>query len=59
MAIDNGVRAIEDGVQTDFSARMDYGSYLALDTLLSAQRRPATITTSRSSSSSTRRPSCG
>ena len=38
MAIDDGVRAIEDGVQTDFSARMDYGSYLALDTLLSAQR---------------------
>jgi tryptophan 2,3-dioxygenase len=38
MTIDDGVRAIEDGVQTDFSARMDYGSYLALDTLLSAQR---------------------
>src|SRR5215213_10498468 len=38
MAIDDGVRAIEDGVQTDFSARMDYGSYLALDELLSAQR---------------------
>jgi tryptophan 2,3-dioxygenase len=38
MAIDDGIRAIEDGVQTDFSARMDYGSYLALDTLLSAQR---------------------
>ena len=37
MAIDDGVRAIEDGVQTDFSARMDYGSYLALDALLSAQ----------------------
>jgi tryptophan 2,3-dioxygenase len=38
MAIEDGVRAIEDGVQTDFSARMDYGSYLGLDTLLSAQR---------------------
>ena len=38
MAIDDGVRAIEDGVQTDFTARMDYGSYLALDALLSAQR---------------------
>jgi tryptophan 2,3-dioxygenase len=38
MAIDDGVRAIEDGVQTDFTARMDYGSYLSLDTLLSAQR---------------------
>ncbi|MGY1802382.1 tryptophan 2,3-dioxygenase [Blastococcus sp. SYSU D00922] len=37
MAIDDGVRAIEDGVQTDFTARMDYGGYLALDTLLSAQ----------------------
>lgn len=38
MAIEDGVRAIEDGVQTDFSARMDYGGYLSLDTLLSAQR---------------------
>lgn len=37
MAIDDGVRAIEDGVQTDFTARMDYGGYLSLDTLLSAQ----------------------
>ncbi|MFD2091504.1 tryptophan 2,3-dioxygenase [Blastococcus deserti] len=37
MAIENGVRAIEDGVQTDFTARMDYGGYLALDSLLSAQ----------------------
>jgi tryptophan 2,3-dioxygenase len=37
MTIDDGVRAIEDGVQTDFTARMDYGSYLSLDTLLSAQ----------------------
>ena len=38
MAIEDGVRAIEEGVQTDFSRKMDYGSYLALDTLLSAQR---------------------
>ncbi len=38
MAIDDGVRAIEAGVQTDFTARMDYGGYLSLDTLLSAQR---------------------
>ena len=38
MAIDDGVRAIEDGVQTNFTARMDYGGYLALDELLSAQR---------------------
>ncbi len=38
MAIDDGVRAIEAGVQTDFTGRMDYGGYLSLDTLLSAQR---------------------
>ncbi|WP_116451622.1 tryptophan 2,3-dioxygenase [Blastococcus litoris] len=38
MAIDDGVRAIEDGVQTDFTARMDYGGYLSLDALLSAQQ---------------------
>jgi len=38
MTIEKGVRAIEDGVATDFTTRMDYGSYLALDTLLSAQR---------------------
>jgi tryptophan 2,3-dioxygenase len=38
MAIDDGVRALEDGVQTDFRGRMDYGGYLSLDTLLSAQR---------------------
>jgi tryptophan 2,3-dioxygenase len=38
MTIDDGVRAIEDGMQTDFTARMDYGSYLSLETLLSAQR---------------------
>lgn len=37
MAIDDGVRAIEAGVTTDFSEKMDYGSYLGLDALLSAQ----------------------
>src|SRR3954470_7628724 len=37
MAIEDGVRAIEEGVATDFTATMDYGGYLALDTLLSAQ----------------------
>ncbi|WP_346618434.1 tryptophan 2,3-dioxygenase family protein [Blastococcus montanus] len=37
MAVEDGVRAIEDGVRTDFRAEMDYGGYLALDTLLSAQ----------------------
>ena len=37
MTIEDGVRAIEEGVATDFTARMDYGGYLSLDTLLSAQ----------------------
>ncbi|WP_269938546.1 tryptophan 2,3-dioxygenase [Arthrobacter sp. HY1533] len=31
-------RKIESGIETDFSDKMSYGSYLALDTLLSAQR---------------------
>jgi tryptophan 2,3-dioxygenase len=31
------VRAIEDGVQRDFSAAMSYGAYLGLDQLLTAQ----------------------
>jgi tryptophan 2,3-dioxygenase len=31
------VRAIEDGVQRDFSAAMSYGDYLGLDQLLTAQ----------------------
>ena len=34
----DGVRAIEQTVQTDFSDRMDYAGYLSLDALLSAQR---------------------
>src|SRR3954465_5532097 len=38
MAIEDGVRDIDEGVATDFSATMDYAGYLALDTLLSAQR---------------------
>jgi tryptophan 2,3-dioxygenase len=38
MATEDGVRAIEQTVQTDFSDRMDYGGYLSLDALLSAQR---------------------
>jgi len=37
MSIENGVRSLEEGVKTDFSRSMDYGSYLGLDTLLSAQ----------------------
>ncbi|TYP88916.1 tryptophan 2,3-dioxygenase [Blastococcus xanthinilyticus] len=37
-AIEDGVRTVEEGVRTDFRAEMDYGGYLALDTLLSAQR---------------------
>ncbi|MEO6531318.1 MAG: tryptophan 2,3-dioxygenase [Specibacter sp.] len=31
-------RKIESGIETDFSDKMSYGSYLALDTLLSAQQ---------------------
>ncbi|MCQ9162850.1 MULTISPECIES: tryptophan 2,3-dioxygenase [unclassified Arthrobacter] len=31
-------RKIEAGIETDFSDKMSYGSYLALDTLLSAQQ---------------------
>jgi tryptophan 2,3-dioxygenase len=37
MAIEDGVRDIEAGVTTDFGDRMDYGSYLGLDALLSTQ----------------------
>jgi tryptophan 2,3-dioxygenase len=37
MAIERGVRAIEDGVKTDLSGSMAYGDYLGLDALLSAQ----------------------
>jgi tryptophan 2,3-dioxygenase len=34
---ENGVRALEEGVRTDFSSTMDYGSYLHLDALLASQ----------------------
>jgi tryptophan 2,3-dioxygenase len=34
----NNTRKIESGIETDFSDKMSYGGYLALDTLLSAQR---------------------
>ena len=37
MSMENGVRALEDGIRTDFSRHMDYASYLHLDVLLSAQ----------------------
>jgi tryptophan 2,3-dioxygenase len=38
MATEDGVRALEPGVKTDFTDTMDYAGYLALDALLSAQR---------------------
>ncbi|WP_446666903.1 tryptophan 2,3-dioxygenase [Flexivirga sp. B27] len=37
MGIEDGERAIEEGVRTDFRSRMSYGSYLDLDKLLDAQ----------------------
>jgi tryptophan 2,3-dioxygenase len=37
MSIENGVRALEEGIKTDFSRSTDYAGYLDLDTLLSAQ----------------------
>ena len=37
MSIENGVRALEDGIKTDFSRSTDYAGYLDLDTLLAAQ----------------------
>ncbi|MFI9507934.1 tryptophan 2,3-dioxygenase [Nocardia sp. NPDC052566] len=37
MTIDNNTRALEQDIVTDFSSRMTYGTYLDLDTLLSAQ----------------------
>ncbi|MBV6727179.1 tryptophan 2,3-dioxygenase [Nocardioides daeguensis] len=33
-----GERALEDGIRTDFTSALDYGSYLGLDQLLSAQQ---------------------
>ncbi|GAB3130714.1 tryptophan 2,3-dioxygenase [Marisediminicola antarctica] len=38
MSIDDNTRPLEPGITTDFSQRMNYGSYLALDELLSIQR---------------------
>lgn len=36
MSIRDGERLIEEGVRTDFTSAMDYGSYLDLDRLLAA-----------------------
>jgi tryptophan 2,3-dioxygenase len=36
--VEANTRKLEAGIETDFSDKMSYGSYLALDTLLSAQR---------------------
>jgi tryptophan 2,3-dioxygenase len=37
MSLQSGERPVEAGIRTDFRSEMDYGSYLALDRLLSAQ----------------------
>lgn len=37
MSVERNTRRLEDGIQRDFSGKMTYGSYLALDELLSAQ----------------------
>lgn len=37
MASGPGERPLEDGIRTDFSTALDYGTYLGLDQLLSAQ----------------------
>jgi tryptophan 2,3-dioxygenase len=37
MAVDKNTRSIESGIETDFSDKLSYGSYLQLDRLLSAQ----------------------
>src|SRR3954451_14426741 len=39
MATEDGVRAIEAGVKTDFTEKRHYGSYLPLETRLSARRQ--------------------
>jgi len=36
--VEANTRRLEAGIETDFSDKMSYGSYLALDTLLSAQQ---------------------
>ena len=38
MTVDKNTRKFETGIETDFSDKMSYGSYLQLDDLLSAQR---------------------
>ena len=42
MSVEANTRAIEKDIVTDFSKRMSYGSYLDLDTLLSAQNPVST-----------------
>jgi tryptophan 2,3-dioxygenase len=42
MSTDDNTRPIEDGIVTDFSKRMSYGSYLSLETLLDAQHPVST-----------------
>lgn len=42
MSVEANIRKIEKSVVTDFSDRMSYGSYLDLDTLLSAQKPVST-----------------
>ncbi|MCU1572918.1 MAG: tryptophan 2,3-dioxygenase [Micrococcaceae bacterium] len=37
MAVEKNTRNLESGIETDFRDKMSYGSYLALDELLSAQ----------------------
>ncbi|MFT4469273.1 tryptophan 2,3-dioxygenase [Arthrobacter sulfonylureivorans] len=37
MTVDKNTRRLEDHIETDFSDKMSYGSYLSLDQLLSAQ----------------------
>src|SRR3954468_3879568 len=37
MVVEKNTRRIESGIETDFSGKMSYGSYLQLDRLLSAQ----------------------
>ncbi|MEV7646263.1 tryptophan 2,3-dioxygenase family protein [Arthrobacter sp. NPDC089319] len=37
MTVDKNTRRLEDNIETDFSDKMSYGSYLSLDQLLAAQ----------------------
>ena len=36
MSVERNTRDLEAGIEKDFSQKMSYGSYLALDALLSA-----------------------